>query len=116
MSLPEVLLWKHLRGAATGVKFRRQHPIGPYVADFCSVAASLVIEVDGATHSVEGRPERDTERERFLVENGYRVVRVPAEAILRDAAGIASSIGALLPTPLHRPADGPPPRSGEDLR
>jgi very-short-patch-repair endonuclease len=114
MSLPEVLLWQRLRGAATGAKFRRQHPIGPYVADFRCASAKLVIEVDGAVHDAPGRPDRDNEREGFLVENGYQVVRVPAADVLKDADAVAASIAALVAAPLHRPADGPPPRTGED--
>ena len=114
MSLPEVLLWQRLRGAAAGVKFRRQHPIGPYVADFCCTSLNLVIEVDGAVHDAHGRPERDDEREGFLVQNGYRVIRVPAADVLKDADAVAASIAALVAAPLHRPADGPPPRTGED--
>ena len=115
MSLPEVLLWQRLRGAAAGAKFTRQHPIGPYVADFCCTAARLVIEVDGAAHDAGDRPERDDERERFLVQNGYQVIRVPAADVMRDADAVAASVAALVAAPLHRPADGPPPRTGEDL-
>jgi very-short-patch-repair endonuclease len=47
MTPPERKLWKVLRGEQLGVKFRRQHPIGPYIADFYSREAQLVVEVDG---------------------------------------------------------------------
>ena len=116
MSLPEVLLWQRLRGGGSGRKFRRQHPIGPYIADFYCAAVKLVIEVDGSVHDAVGRPERDEERERFIVENGLRVMHVRASDILRDVDGVAASIAMLTSPPLHQPAAGPPPHAGEDPR
>ena len=115
MSLPEVMLWQQLRGTKTGLKFRRQHPIGPYVVDFYTRDAMLVVEIDGEAHDRADRPARDVVREAFLTENGYRMVRIPAADVLRDAVGVATSIVAFAGRPLHHPADGPPPRAGEDL-
>jgi len=112
MSYPEVLLWQRLRGATAGARFRRQHPIGPYVADFCCVGSRLVVEVDGEIHA--GRLDYDAEREGFLIGNGYRVVHVLAADILKDADGVAASIASLASLPLHHAAHGSPPRSGED--
>ena len=116
MSYPEVLLWQRLRGGKTGVKFRKGHPIGPYVADFYCAALRLVVEVDGFAHEVGDRPERDARRTAFLEENGYRVVRIQASEILQDADAAAASIALLVEAPLHRPSDGPPPRTGEDRK
>jgi very-short-patch-repair endonuclease len=118
MSLPEVLLWQRLRGRKAGVKFRNQHPIGPYVVDFYCRESRLIIEVDGEVHNRGGRPARDDHRDAFLRENGYRVMHVPAADILRDVDAVADAIASLVAAPLHhRPqADGPPPRAGEDLR
>jgi very-short-patch-repair endonuclease len=121
MSLPEVLLWQRIRGRKTGVKFRNQHPIGSYVVDFYCSELRLVIEVDGEVHNHGDRPTRDERREAFLVKNlvknGYRVVRVPASDILKDADDVASSIALLVDSPLHHAAArrGPPPRSGEEF-
>ncbi|WP_425517171.1 endonuclease domain-containing protein [Sphingomonas yunnanensis] len=116
MSLPEVLLGQRVRGAAAGVKFRRQHPVGPYVADFYCAATHTVEEVDGKAHGRGERPERDVSRDAFLRGHGYRVLHVPAAEILRDADAAADAIAAFAATPLHRPAapGGPPPRAGED--
>ncbi len=114
LSLPEVLLWQRLRGKAGGVRFRRQHPIGPYVVDFYCSAARLVIEVDGECHSQPDAIAKDQSRDRFLDENGYRLMRIPAAEILRDAEVAAASILSLASRPLHQPAAGPPPRAGED--
>ncbi|PZU61184.1 MAG: hypothetical protein DI547_01840 [Sphingobium sp.] len=114
MSLPEVLLWQCLRGQATGLKFRRQHPVGPYIADFYCSSLRLVIEIDGAAHDMGGNPQRDLRRDGFMEENGYKVLRLAASEILKDAGKVAEAIGALGASPLHQPPAGPPPRAGED--
>jgi very-short-patch-repair endonuclease len=115
MSLPEVLLWQQLRGAKSGPKFRRQHPVGPYIVDFYCREAALIVEIDGEVHSRGDRPARDETRQAFLIENGYRVLRIPAADVLRNVGEIAASIAAFVASPLHQPAAGPPPRAGEDL-
>ena len=116
MSLPEVLLWRRLKGSPEGIAFRKQHPIDPYVADFYCSAARLVIEVDGEAHDRGTRPQRDEARAAFLSEKGYEVLRIPAGEILKDPDGVASSIVAYAADPLHHRAarGGPPPRAGED--
>ncbi len=121
MSSPEVLLWQRLRGSPDGIRFRRQHPVGPYVVDFYCSAARLVIEVDGAIHDDRARAAADVMREAFLVAQGLQVIRLSAADVLRDVDGIASEVLALAGAPLHHqpPAmpepGGPPPRSGEEL-
>ena len=115
MSLPEAMLWKRLRRGSAGAKFRRQHPIGPYVADFCCLEARLVVEVDGEVHGTEQRRQRDAVRDSFLAEKGFEVLRVAAVDVLRNADGIAHGIAELVTNPLHHPSDGPPPRAGEEL-
>lgn len=114
MTLPEVLLWQRLRGQATGLKFRRQHPVGSYIADFYCSSLRLVIEVDGEAHNRGDQPQRDEYRDAFMQQNGYRVVRISASEIMKDAASVAERIASLGASPLHHPADGPPPRAGED--
>jgi very-short-patch-repair endonuclease len=60
MSLPEVMLWKGLRGRQPGKPvFRRQHPLGPYVLDFFCPSARLCVEIDGGSHSFGDRPRAD---------------------------------------------------------
>jgi len=90
MSPPEVKLWALLRRSPAGVKFRRQHPIGPYVADFYCAAARLVVEVDGRTH--DNTCERDERRDSYLRALGLTVVRIPAAEVLGDAAGVADGL------------------------
>ena len=114
MSLPEAMLWQRLRGKKTGLKFRRQHPIGPYVVDFCCLQARLVVEIEGEAHNAGDRPTRDLARIGFIEENGFRMVRIAAARVMKDADATADAIAALAAHPLHHPADGPPPRAGED--
>ena len=113
MSLPERMLWQALRLRPAGLKFRCQHPIGPYIVDFYCAAARLAVEVDGMAHDMGDRPRHDIERSNLLKENGYRVLRVSAQRVLADAVGTADAIAARAESPHHRPADGPPPRAGE---
>jgi very-short-patch-repair endonuclease len=95
MSPPEVKLWALLRRFPCGIKFRRQHPIGPYVADFYCPAVKLVIEVDGLVHDFAGPAEHDDRRNAYMRELGLEVVRIPASDVFRDASGVANSLLAL---------------------
>ncbi|HEX7604596.1 MAG TPA: endonuclease domain-containing protein [Polyangiaceae bacterium] len=70
----EALLWRHLRGDALGVRFRRQVVVGPFIVDFYCAAARLVVEIDGGIHLAQA--ERDARRDAALVADGFRVVRV----------------------------------------
>lgn len=115
MTVPERLLWQRLRLRPSGFKFRRQHPIGPYVADFCCVSEWFVVEVDGSAHDHFDRVKFDERRVAFLKNNGFRVLRVTASRVLADADDAAEAIVARVASPLHRPAAGPPPRAGEAI-
>jgi very-short-patch-repair endonuclease len=82
-SPPERVLWSRLRaGRFFGVKFKRQHPIGPYVVDFYCSGAALVIEVDGRVH--EDRGEQDAARNAWMRERRLRVMRIPAVEVSRN--------------------------------
>jgi len=71
----EAMVWERLRGRKLkGFKFRRQHPIGAYIADFYCAEAALVVELDGMTH--EGREEYDAKRQSWLESQGLLVLRV----------------------------------------
>ncbi|WP_240047580.1 endonuclease domain-containing protein [Sphingomonas panacisoli] len=116
MSLPEVLLWQRLKGSPEGIAFRKQHPIGVYRADFYCAAAKLVIEVDGAAHDMGDRPERDVIRRERLEAEGYRVLRIPASDVLRNADEAAHTIVSFAANPLHHAFGAVPlPVNGEDL-
>jgi very-short-patch-repair endonuclease len=120
MTLPEVILWHWLRQRPDGLKFRRQHPTGPYVLDFFCGDARLAIEVDGEAHSLGDGPQRDHVRDQWLRSAGIETLRIPAAELLKDADAVLRHIliEATSRLPLHHPAapDGPPPRGelGED--
>ena len=95
MSKPEALLWRLLRGSPGGVRFRRQYPVGPYVADFYCPAAKLVIEIDGQVHELGGRLERDAERDSRLSAMGLQVLRIAARDVLASPDAVADGLIAL---------------------
>ena len=114
MSLPEVKLWMALKGNTAGLKFRRQNPIGPYVADFYCPAANLMVEIDGKAHDMGQRSQRDTVRDAFMHEKGYTVLRITASAVLQNAHEVAESV-VLAAIPLRQPLRGCHlPMNGED--
>ncbi len=115
MSLPEVVLWEQLRAGKQGMKFRRQHPIGPYIADFYCSAAKLVLEIDGEAHNRGDRPERDIVRDAAMRKAGYEVLRISAADVLKDIEAVILTIRAAAESPLHRASTVPLPASGEDL-
>ena len=95
MSLPEVLLWRALRNRPGGLKFRRQHPAGPYVLDFYCDAVKLAVEVDGEAHARGDRPLRDAARDAWLRARKVRVLRVPAGEVLHDVSAVVLYILAI---------------------
>ena len=85
MTDAEVILWKQLRRSAIGGhKFRRQHPIGPYVADFACLPKRFVIEVDGSTHWNDDARAYDRNRRRYLSELGWREIRMSNDDVFRN--------------------------------
>jgi very-short-patch-repair endonuclease len=87
----EAKLWARLRALREeGIRFRRQHAIGPYVADFCAPRKKLVIELDGSQHWEQ--EERDQERTAYLKARGYNVIRFWNDMILNDIEGVMRAI------------------------
>jgi very-short-patch-repair endonuclease len=117
MSLPEVLLWRELRQGPGGFKFRRQCPQESYILDFACLETRLAIEVDGESHGLGDRPERDERRDARLRELGFTTFRLPARDVLQNLEGMIAAIveQCRASGPLHQPSAGPPPRAGEDL-
>jgi very-short-patch-repair endonuclease len=113
MTLPEVKLWLALRrGGVAGLKFRKQHPFGPFILDFYCEAAKLAVEVDGWSHNM-GPLGRDERRDRWLTRQDVRVLRFTAEDVLKDLDGVVRSIEAAAPLSPLRPF-GPLPPEGAD--
>ena len=92
MSLPERLLWQILKTCPGGLKFRRQHPAGPYILDFFCARAKVAIEIDGFAHDTANRPDRDDIRDFFLARHQIQVLHIRASDVLRNPADIATEI------------------------
>ena len=79
----EAKLWRALRAhQASDIHFRRQHAIGIYIVDFCSVRQKLIIELDGGHHLEQ--EEYDNERTTYLAAKGYRVLRFWNNDVLQN--------------------------------
>lgn len=97
-TLTEQILWHALRGSQLGVAFRRQVPIGRYIADFLAHSVKLVVEVDGGYHLTAAARRADARRDRYLARLGYRVIRLPAAMVLHQLAeSVALVADALQP-------------------
>jgi very-short-patch-repair endonuclease len=91
-TISEAILWERLRRNALGVHFRRQVPFGLYILDFVALNCHLVVEVDGARHSVD----HDAARDAFLAQSGFRVLRVKAWMVERHISLVLAAIRAAL--------------------
>ena len=92
MSLPEILLWRILKARHDGLKFRKQHPIGPYILDFFCFEHSIAIGIDGQSHDMGDRPERDVARDAWLAARRIKVIRIAAKDVLADPDAVAQSL------------------------
>jgi very-short-patch-repair endonuclease len=86
-------LWNLIRNKRLGgIRFRRQHPIGPYYADFFCAVANLVIELDGSQHAEEENVTHDEIRSKWLAERGYRVLRFWNVDVFKNPEGVLETI------------------------
>jgi very-short-patch-repair endonuclease len=93
-------LWRELRaGRFRAHKFRRQVPIGKYVADFICYDAKLIVELDGEPHQKVARREQDAERDRWLSAQSYRVLRISNEEMLGNPLNAMAKIAKALEAP-----------------
>ncbi|BBO67330.1 DNA methylase [Desulfosarcina alkanivorans] len=84
-------LWQLLRNRSlAGCKFRRPHPVGPYICDFVCIDRQLVIEVDGGQHRLQA--EKDEVRTAYLESKGYRVMRFWNHEVLTETEAILKRI------------------------
>ena len=90
MTEGEHLLWRKLRSEQLGFKFRRQHPLGSYVADFACLAPKLIIEIDGSQHA--DQQAYDAKRGEFFVSHGFDVMRFPANLPFSDLPSMVEAI------------------------
>jgi very-short-patch-repair endonuclease len=90
---PEARLWTRLRGRQLrGLKFRRQHPIGPFILDFYCAEARLAGEIDGRGHDHPDRLAHDRRRTLWLAAQRIRVIRLAAEAVRVELDGVLEFI------------------------
>ena len=92
LSPPEAYLWQVLRTRPGGFKFRRQHPLDRCTGDFYCAAAKLVIELDGIGHEMGDNPAGDARRDRWLGQQGLRVVRFNADDVMKDVESVVTAI------------------------
>ncbi len=93
MTGPETQLWSRLRARQLqGIKFRRQHGIGPYIVDFYCPEQSLVIEVDGDSHADADQIPKDQLRDRYFQSLGLHVIRYINDDILKNLDGVLEDL------------------------
>jgi very-short-patch-repair endonuclease len=111
MTGPETQLWSRLRARQLqGLKFRRQHGIGPYIVDFYCPEQSLVIEVDGDSHVDADQVVKDRQREQYLQSLGLRVIRYINDDILKNLDGVLEDLAERLPSRSTSPRPSLPRR------
>ena len=107
----EKILWEALRNRQLGgLKFRRQHPLGPFIADFYCAEKRLVVEIDGGIHNLQR--EQDQQRTRQFEEFGYRVIRFQNEEIETNIVLVLQEILDACNSPLPAWGEGPGVRAG----
>ena len=104
MNDAERLLWSRLRAGQLGVKFRRQHPLGSYVADFACLDPQLIVELDGSQHA--DQVDYDQRRDAFFQSQGFAFLRLPSNApfmhldsVVRAIANRLAELTPLAPIP-----------------
>lgn len=96
MTEAERVLWKLLKAKGIGVKFRRQHVIGNYIADFANLHYKLIVEVDGKYHFKGDQPIADEERTAELNQMGYTVVRLTNEEIMGNPQKVLHQLEGII--------------------
>jgi len=99
MTSAETLLWGYLKGSQLGCRFRRQHPISMYIADFYCHKYNLIIEVDGSIHLEPEVLSNDIEREAHLTTLGYKVLRFTNDQLFKNIQQVLTTIQAAMQTP-----------------
>jgi very-short-patch-repair endonuclease len=103
----EVRFWSELRGERLGgFRFRRQHQIGIYIADFVCIQARAVVELLGSIHDGPEAMRKDAIRTKFLEDAGYRVLELPNELILNNIQEARAQVLTLLKTSVLPPPGG----------
>ncbi len=114
MTEAERLLWRQLRlRQFGGHKFRRQQPIGRYIADFVCLEEKLIVEVDGGHHSEQ--VAYDQERDAWLEKQGFIILRFWDNEVLKQIESVKEVIMKALEERSNTPHLNPPPQGGEEV-
>ncbi|MGU3664774.1 endonuclease domain-containing protein [Methylobacterium sp. A49B] len=107
----EDAVWQQVRGGRfRGLKFRRQVPIPPYIADFLCASARLIVELDGEPHETEARRQRDAKRDAWLKSQGFAVLRFPNELVLSNLGLVLDQVAEAVATKTGHGSSLPPLR------
>jgi very-short-patch-repair endonuclease len=107
LTLAEQVVWRMLRNyRQAGFYFRRQHPLGRFIVDFCCTKARLCVEIDGAIHAQQS--ERDAERTAWLEAMGYMVIRFSNEEVVHTPHLVAQKMKAVLASRARDPRQNQP--------
>jgi very-short-patch-repair endonuclease len=88
----ENIIWNYLKSKQTGFSFRRQHIIGPFIADFTCLSRKLIIEIDGGYHQLPEQQTSDEHRTQWLENNGFFVLRFTNEEVIGNTKGVLDRI------------------------
>ncbi|MES2884800.1 MAG: type ISP restriction/modification enzyme [Pseudomonadota bacterium] len=105
-------LWQVLRAAQLGAKFRRQHPLKPFILDFYCLEHRLAIELDGGQHNDDAVAELDAARTAWLEAQGIRVLRFWNDEVLRNVEGVAQRVVEVIAELVAAPPPRPSPAGG----
>jgi very-short-patch-repair endonuclease len=90
----EKILWRKLRAKRFhGIKFRRQVPLGPYIADFLCAEKNIVIEIDGDSHYEPGAKKHDENKDSYLCSHGFLVLRFGNRQTIENLKWVLMEIG-----------------------
>jgi len=92
LGLPEILLWRELKGSKLGKKFRRQYGVGKYSLDFYCPEIRLGLELDGNTHDSNQSQVYDLSRTEFIQNQNIKVIRFQNKDVLNNLNGVLEEI------------------------
>ena len=92
MTFVEGVIWMHLKKGISGYKFRRQHPIGSYIADFFCHKAKLIVEVDGSIHNSDEIKKNDFTKQSDLEKLGYTTLRFTNDEVSKQIETVLNKI------------------------
>ncbi|MGV3483079.1 MAG: endonuclease domain-containing protein [Planctomycetaceae bacterium] len=102
-------VWQWVRNRQIcGAKFRREHSIPPYTVDFCCLELRLIIEIDGEGHFTKEGMGRDRARDQYLRDLGFRILRIPGYAVIREDGDAIQKIREFVASADTGPSPSPP--------